>query len=454
MKHIITLIIAFGLFLFVPNSTQATACPLSTNTMYKSPGSKAVYYITADCKKQLVKSPDVFFSYADSWAEVKNTNYAGISSVPDHQLRILPWGPKHNFLGGSLIKSPTDPRVFLVVKFGNNFEPNHRLISFESEEAFLSLGFKWKWVEDVSQDVITSSMVATEKITANATRFPSGILFKIETSPALFVTAIDPEQSRDQQYAKYVDRLEDLEQFNYRYDHVAILPFIFYYSHGDTLAAPKKITTPVGLVPINAVTCAGANTTVSGLVTICQDTEVALSVNAKLKAVNVNSNNMDLQFISSDGQNMGGVIKIGSEVGYQSLVDKLIYSIKFVSYQGTAQSGKPAVQVIISTQPFDTRGCDRNEAGGEYYICEGYSYTHAESGLMIQVKSISNSTASITVPNSPDFAGSKSQPVTISVGQSLEVSYIESNFGLQRKAVIELISAQNGIARFKITTTL
>lgn len=344
----------------------------------------------------------------------------------------------------------------MVVKFGANSEPNQtRLIPFESEQAFLSLGFKWSWVEDVSQDVITSSIVATEKITANATRFPSGILFKIEAAPALFITTVDPAPSRDQQYAKYVDTLDDLKQSNYRYDHVAILPIAFYYSHGDTLAAPKTQTTPTTPATGNSVTCAGAGTTVNGLVTICQDTEVALSTNSKLKATKVNNGDVDLQFISKDGQNMSGVVRIGETVGFESIPDKLNYSIQFASYQGVAQSGKPAVQIIIQALPFDPSGCNRNDGGfGEYYICSGYSYTDPNSGLIVEIKSATNGAASIVVPNSPDFVANKLQAITIKNGEWLDVHYTKAAFGLQGEVRIELVSAQNNIARLKITTRL
>lgn len=389
------------------SSVKAASCPLATDAMYKSPGSKAVYYITADCKKQLVKSPEVFFSYADSWSEVKGTNYATLMSVPDHSLRILPWGPKRDFLGGSLVKSPTDPRVFLVTNFtAGGVEGQTTLVPFDSVDAITKNGFLWSWVEDVSQSVINKHVISTEKIKANVNFYPAGVLFKIEASPILFITRPDKENRQDGQYAELITTLDNLKQREYRYDHIPVLSIGFYYDMPEVFSA-KQNGTYLNDQTGNQGTSVGTDIVCSDnapatqdpkVWVVCPGTTMRTSEKRSLRVKSISGSQVVLESYTSMGTGDDYIAPLGIASYVQYNEDSYSYQVtlKYLAGLGVASSGKQAAQIEISV--FGVDNCDRATYGygeNEFSICAGRYEMHNPSGVNIKVESFGGDTATI-----------------------------------------------------------
>ncbi len=306
VKYLVILIMVMTWF--IPRVSGAVECSLSTNTMYKSPGSKAVYYITADCKKQLVKNPDVFFSYVSDWSEVRLTNETLLGSVPNHPLRIAPWGPRRTFAGGTLLKSPSDPRVFLVSRYSANGQAGQTtLIPFESEKSFVNNGYQWGWIEDVSQEVISKLPISGFGITADWHYYPAGVLYKHANSSAVYLSRSENGKNPTRVYIKTLDELNAQQ---YRFDHIPNFPETVPFADTGSNNAPNTANNAQP-GPQDSAICADATNTVSGAVMICQGTTVRATSYLRIKVAVVTANDVVLSLIKNNGSTQVWTIPVG-----------------------------------------------------------------------------------------------------------------------------------------------
>ncbi|PIR77936.1 MAG: hypothetical protein COU28_04450 [Candidatus Magasanikbacteria bacterium CG10_big_fil_rev_8_21_14_0_10_36_16] len=141
----------------------------------------------------------------------------------------MPWGPKFNPQYGVLIKSVSDPKVYLMI------EGKKRWI--DSEEAFNNLGYSWNWVEDVDQSLI-DSVSAGDDITKD-TGYPNGLLVKYASKADVYLLAPDSSQT-----GKMVKRhIKDMESFNtlgYRWDRIVTIPSTTIFVNGEEVASSQK----------------------------------------------------------------------------------------------------------------------------------------------------------------------------------------------------------------------
>lgn len=439
----------FGLSLvlalsFLGGSVKAASCPLATDAMYKSPGSKAVYYITTDCKKQFVKSPDVFFSYVDSWSEVKGTNYATLMSVPDHSLRILPWGPRRTFLGGSLVKSPTDPRVFLVTKYSPNGQLGPTtLVPFDSEQAFKSNGYQWSWVEDVAQSVITNTPISAFSITADWRYYPAGVLFKLANSSALYLTR---SESGKTPYNEYVGSLDELKNRRYRFDRVPNFPDTFFSV--DTFGlVPIGSQTPATSGPEDGAVCNDSDTVTSGSVMLCQGTTVRVTSFMKAKVAAVTPTEVVVTLTKNGGSSQTWTIPVGQTKSSVFFEDPnntfgITFEKQAVSsrYNKSVAFLKLVTTAAVTSKPAQTPVSDKcqNRTGedGSYDVC--VDNTIYQTNNLATFKIISYTSESVTLSYSVRRSDGVNDPVgTVTVRlfqselipvpilmRSLQVSYL------------------------------
>lgn len=221
------------------------ACTLSTKTAYKTAASPSVYYISTDCKKRPIRNPDVFFSHFDSWSAVRVTSEASLNRIPEHELSFLPWGPRRDFQDGSLVKTVSDPKVYL--KVGNSIHP------IGSEGAFRGLGYDFSWIEDVSADVIAKYQRA-QGITG-PTDVPNAVVFKYPGDPKVYLL----ENQNGQRVRRHIQSLTELRR-RYRADRIVTLPVTRIFSDGTPVRETTPAPAPAPSAPPPATTPRTPNT--------------------------------------------------------------------------------------------------------------------------------------------------------------------------------------------------
>ena len=198
----------------------AANCPLAVNQSYKTADNPSVYFVSPDCKRRPIRNEAVFFSHFDSWDAVQLTNDFILNSVPLHELNFLPWGPRRNFINGSLMKTVDDPRVYL--KLGGDVFP------IASETAFLGMGYDWSWIEDVDPRVIGN--FSTQRVLNNTGDYPRGLVFKYPNSSRIYKL----DEDNRKQVRRYYDSFDQLVS-EYRIDRIAILPVTQNFVEGDSV---------------------------------------------------------------------------------------------------------------------------------------------------------------------------------------------------------------------------
>src|SRR5688572_10809656 len=94
---------------------ETTTCALDVNKPYRTRGNSTVYYVSADCTKRPMKDPEVYFSYFSAWNEVRYVSDAQLWSVPNNALGFLPWGPHKVFEQGTIVKTTTVNKVYILL---------------------------------------------------------------------------------------------------------------------------------------------------------------------------------------------------------------------------------------------------------------------------------------------------------------------------------------------------
>jgi hypothetical protein len=227
-------VLLFFVVFFWVKPIKSASCALNTQESYKTRTSRSVYYISTDCKKRPILNPAVFFSHFRAWSEVNVVSATVLRNIPDHELSFLPWGPRRTIPNGTLIKTVTDPKVYL--KLGANIYP------IDSEAAFLGMGFAWNWIEDVDPRVVSAFTKA--RIISDASDYPAGLAFKYTNNPRVYLLE---ENSSGNQRKRHVQSVAELRS-RYREDRVATLPTTDTFNDGepveDTTPTPDPVPTP------------------------------------------------------------------------------------------------------------------------------------------------------------------------------------------------------------------
>jgi hypothetical protein len=178
MKKIIFLTIFALLYLMSGRtaSVSAATCPLRTEAPYRSWSRNSVFYITADCRRQPIRNPEVYFTYFESWNNVLFTSDELLYSVPRHPLGFLPWGPRKDYGNGSLIKTVTDDTVYIMSA--------GRLYPIGSEDVFHHLHLDWSWVEDVAPSVLNLFPMRTPLVSNSD--YPEQFAFQYTASTTVY----------------------------------------------------------------------------------------------------------------------------------------------------------------------------------------------------------------------------------------------------------------------------
>lgn len=184
---------------------DTSRCPLATDQAYKVKNSSAVYYVDLDCKKRPFKNAMIFFTYFDSWSDVKLTGSKFLADVPNHELGFMPLGPKYDPKYGALVKTVNDARVYFLL--------NGKKYWVSSEEVFNKLNYKWTWVEDIDQRLLDKYPNGGEMKTI--VHHLDGTIVKYAGSPQVYVITNGKK--------KHIPNEASFNALGYRWDRIVTI---------------------------------------------------------------------------------------------------------------------------------------------------------------------------------------------------------------------------------------
>jgi len=199
-------------------------CPLTKEQAYKTTINKSVYYITTNCTKRAFQRSDIYFSYFTSWKDVNLTDSKTLNLIPNDNLGFMPWGPKYDPKYGALVKTVTDPKVYLLL--------NNNKYWITNETTFNQLNYNWNWIEDIDQRLL-EKYTTKEEIT-DTTTHPNYTLIKYENDPKVY--RLEPDTTNpEQQVKRHIPNETEFNKLNFRFDRVVTVPDSEVYSEGENL---------------------------------------------------------------------------------------------------------------------------------------------------------------------------------------------------------------------------
>ncbi|MFZ2190154.1 MAG: peptidoglycan-binding protein [Candidatus Magasanikiibacteriota bacterium] len=203
-----------------------TQCPLTPEQAYKSTQSPSIYYITTDCTKRAFTKSNVFFTYFTSWNEVKITDK--LSSIPNDNLGFMPFGPLYNPKYGALVKTVTDPKVYLLLGTEKYW--------ITSESVFNTLNYKWNWIEDIDQRLLNKYTIGSEITYTD--HHPNYTIVKYSNDSKVY--RLEPNQEGKQVKRWITDEII-FNSLNFRWDRIVTIPGTEVYENGNDLTTNKFI---------------------------------------------------------------------------------------------------------------------------------------------------------------------------------------------------------------------
>ena len=203
-------------FLFVFDfeaSAQETSsdCALQPGEPYTHYQTRTVYLITEKCTKRPFKSSDMYFTYFDSWSEVRSVSQNKLNSISDDPANFVPYGPKYDPQGGALAKIPSDNRVYLLL--------NDNKYWITNEDVFEKLNYKWSWIQDIAPALLDKYKTKGE---INYTdHHPVGSLVKYEDSSKVYRVSKNSEGDLTK---RHIPDEETFEALGYRFDRIVTIP--------------------------------------------------------------------------------------------------------------------------------------------------------------------------------------------------------------------------------------
>lgn len=208
MKQLL-LVLALGMFIAIPTTTDAAACALTPDNAYKSPRDASVYYITDSCTKRPFKSSKLYFTYFDSWDETIIIDDMTLASIANDPNGLMPYGPKFTPSNGDVIKTLNDPKVYFVI--GNE------LRHIADEASYIGLGYKWNWILNVDERIV--NRYSKGESVSFFTYQPNYALFKQSNDPKVYRIEPHPQDPKRKSY-RHIANETVFKSLGYRFDRV------------------------------------------------------------------------------------------------------------------------------------------------------------------------------------------------------------------------------------------
>jgi uncharacterized protein YkwD len=228
MKHLLRIIVpafVFAAAALSPWSARAETCTLKMEKAYKHPNASTVYYVTTDCTKRAFKRADIFFTYFDSFNDVKTVVQSTLDGMTIDPLGFMPWGPKYDPKYGALVKIVKDPKVYLLLGLERYWITN--------EQVFNGLNYQWNWIEDVDPRLLDSHAVGSEITYTD--HHPNHTVVKYASGPEVYVLEPDPANA-SRQIKRYIENEQAFNQLGFRWDRIVTIPASEQYADGTVLA--------------------------------------------------------------------------------------------------------------------------------------------------------------------------------------------------------------------------
>lgn len=203
---------------------EAVKCALTLKGAYKTSDSPAVYYITENCEKRPFSKSNVFFTYFNSWGDVKVVAKSKITTLKDDTLGFMPWGPKYDPKYGALVKIVTDPKVYLLLGTEKYW--------ITDEDVFNKLNYKWNWIEDIDKALLDKYLTGSEISYTN--HHPNYTLVKYAKSPKVYRLEPDAADSTKQVKRHIKDEIA-FKALNFRWDRIVTIADTETYAEGAQL---------------------------------------------------------------------------------------------------------------------------------------------------------------------------------------------------------------------------
>lgn len=201
------------------STTPPQACSLTKQQAYSYPQTRAVYYITEDCTKRPFRSASIYFTYFTSWNDVRETTQQRLMSIADDELGFMPLGPLYAPASGTLVKTPSNPDVYLLL--------NSMLYLVDDEEAAeFQFGENWAtWIEDVDVRLIENTPKAS--VVLDTETRPDGMILKYATGPETYLL--------ENQTLRWIPNEATFTALGFRWDRIVVMPESENYPVGSNL---------------------------------------------------------------------------------------------------------------------------------------------------------------------------------------------------------------------------
>ncbi|PIR03279.1 MAG: hypothetical protein COV60_01245 [Candidatus Magasanikbacteria bacterium CG11_big_fil_rev_8_21_14_0_20_43_7] len=224
----VSVLLFLGIFFGLP-SVRANVCALETEQAYKYPQSSSIYYITADCTKKFFKNSRIFFTYFDSWGDVKIVSQSILAAIQSDPVDVMPLGPKYDPKYGALVKIITDPKVYLLL--GNE------KYWITDEAVFNSLKYQWDWIEDIDERLLDK--YTTGSLIDYTDRHPNYTLITYKHKPEVYQLQPHPTDP-DKQIKKYIEDEAMFVSLGFRWDRIVEIDDGEVYEDADGVTGEDK----------------------------------------------------------------------------------------------------------------------------------------------------------------------------------------------------------------------
>jgi len=204
----------------IPEETPT--CSLTPNTPYKTPNSPSVYFITEECTKRPFLKSYIYFTYFDSWNNLKTITQTELDKTPIDPQGFMPLGPKYDPKENNvLVKTSLDPMVYLF--------SGKKLFKIDSESIFNKLNYSWSWIEKVNQSLINQYQ-PTETINY-IDHHLNYTLIKYPDTPEVYRLEPDPSDET-KQVKRHIKDPQTFNNLHFRWDRIVTISNTEVYESG------------------------------------------------------------------------------------------------------------------------------------------------------------------------------------------------------------------------------
>ena len=199
-----------------------SSCPVRPDTALKTALSNTIFYITPQCTKLRVPTPNLYFTYFTSWSTVQTVPQSTIDAVPAEPTGFFPYGPLYTPQYGALVKTPFDPKVYLIL--------NDTKYWITDETVFNTLGYEWNWIEGVDPRFLDKYPTGSE--ITDITKHPDYTIVKYSTSERVYRLEPGPNNTT---VKRWIPDEPTFTRLNFRWDRILTIPDTFVYADGEDL---------------------------------------------------------------------------------------------------------------------------------------------------------------------------------------------------------------------------